>query len=344
VVTRRSRPTLPDRPSDLRRIDPDTLARVSHPPIQDVLPDRVWRIRTWVRVLAVLAGVGSLALLALLADERRRGVTDGGSWWVVAALAAVSVAVPVLGLYPKLQLRSSGLVSMRGLLGRRDVRAEDIRAVYMTEMGLRFEFTSAKPFTCIVFQATRHVRYPRFFEVLEALTGEWPNPDHPWIAAERPGEDSPESDSSPAEARQAIDDLAAFTAELAGSAAVVEKVEITAGIPGLVVEPAAGSGQMVTVIAEQWLVVCIGPGRWELDYDVESLATARALIRAVVAGTGRRTSALGRSATELDRGAGRPMVSVSYDGCLFLLVPQPAWRRWGRREDFVPYRSSLERR
>jgi hypothetical protein len=320
-----------------QKIDPATLARVSYPPIQEVLPDRVWRIRTWVRVLAVLAGVGCLALLALLADERRRGVSDGGSWWVVAVLAAVTVAVPVLGLYPKLRLRSDGVVSMRGLLGHREVRAEDIRAVYMTEMGLRFEFTSAKPFTCIVFQATRHLRYPRFFEVLEALTGTWPDPDHAWIAAEPPGQDT-----SPAEARQAVDDLATFATDLAGTAATVEIVEITAGIPGLVVAPAAGAGQKIDVIAEQWLIVCVGSGRWELDYDVESLATARALIRAVVAGAGRRTSALGRSTTELDRGAGHPMVSVDYDGCLFLLVPQPGWRRWGRREEFVPYRSLAE--
>lgn len=285
----------------------------------------------------MLAGVGCLALLALLADERRREVSDGGSWWVIAVLAAGTVAVPAVGLYPKLQLRSNGLVSMRGLLGHREVHANDIRAVYMTDMGLRFEFTSAKPFTCIVFQSTRYRRYPRFFEVLEALTGEWPDPDHARISPELPGQPP-----SSAEARQAIHDLATFTTELAGTAAAVEVVDITASCPGLSVAPAAGAGQKIDVIAEQWLIVCVGSGRWELDYDVESLATARALIRAVVAGAGRRTSALGRSATELDRGAGRPLVSVGYDGCLFLLVPQPGWRRWGRREEFVPYQSLPE--
>jgi len=129
---------------------------------------RTWSIRPWVKIAAIAGG----AVFALATY----GVASEGtaSPALLVVLAAGVVGVPYLGLWPRIQISDDGTVDLRGCFARRHTSVNKIRSLSMTGYGLRFDFVGERPFTSIVFQDTRYVRYPRYVEVVHAITGEWP--------------------------------------------------------------------------------------------------------------------------------------------------------------------------
>jgi hypothetical protein len=127
-----------------------------------------WSIRPWVKIASIAGG----AVFALAAYGLAREGTTSPAYLVLTA--AATVGVPYLGLWPRIQISDDGTVDLRGCFARRRTTVTNIRSLSMTGYGLRFEFFDGQPFTSIVFQATSYRRFPRYVEVVHAVTGEWP--------------------------------------------------------------------------------------------------------------------------------------------------------------------------
>jgi hypothetical protein len=136
---------------------------------------RIWRIRLWIR-LCVLAN--ALVWLSLGATTVFVGIPMGDDpllgWVLLLALALVPLYFAWL---PRLELRLDGQLRIRGWLRGRKASATQVTDMYMTPYGLRFEFADQESCTCVIFQSTVHRRYPRFFDVVEAITGDRPSLD-----------------------------------------------------------------------------------------------------------------------------------------------------------------------
>lgn len=129
---------------------------------------RVWRVRLWIRALSVLQALGWVTLFLSL------GVRGDETILTWAALAVFVVVAPFLALWPRILLRPDGSLVLRDWIAVRTVTVEDITRLSMSKYGLHFEFADRTSFTSVIFQATRHIRYPRVFDFVEAITGERP--------------------------------------------------------------------------------------------------------------------------------------------------------------------------
>ncbi|MEO5920604.1 MAG: hypothetical protein ABIQ01_05615 [Pseudolysinimonas sp.] len=128
----------------------------------------VWRIRAWIRVGSAVIGVLGLVLAAQLYAERGSGLA------VSIFIMFLVVGVPYLAWRPSISLRDSGVLRVRGWTQTRTARARDVADLRMTGFGMLVVFHDGSSFTSVVFQATRHLRYPRVFDFVEALTGQRP--------------------------------------------------------------------------------------------------------------------------------------------------------------------------
>lgn len=143
---------------------------------------RIWRVRTWIRVSAVLV----VALLcweqsdiirrAELGEMPRTEVRNG-----YVFLAVLAVVLVLLVFRPVLRIDQSGAVYVRNPVGSRRFRTEDVRDVSIDSFGLVITLTGDRVARSILFQDTR-LRFgePRWFDVAEALTGVRPElpPDY----------------------------------------------------------------------------------------------------------------------------------------------------------------------
>ena len=130
---------------------------------------RTWRVPAWVRVLALAQAAGWVALVVALG---LRGDESVLTWTFLVVLV---VLAPYFAFRPSIRLDSDGALTLRGWFTYRRSRVGDITRVAMTTTGLRFEFRNASSFTSVVFQATRHLRYPRVFDFVEAVSGKRPD-------------------------------------------------------------------------------------------------------------------------------------------------------------------------
>ncbi|MCU1549575.1 MAG: hypothetical protein JWR36_135 [Glaciihabitans sp.] len=135
---------------------------------------RAWSIRRWVKGAAVAGGLlCAFAAVALFLEGGSSHSPGDFTYGVVAAIGAIGL--PCLGWRPRIQIRNDGTLHLRGLLSSRRTRTSNVTDMYMTGFGLRLEMADAKPFTSVVFQATMYLRYPRYVEVVHAITGRWPD-------------------------------------------------------------------------------------------------------------------------------------------------------------------------
>jgi hypothetical protein len=93
--------------------------------------------------------------------------------WI--GLLSLAIVPLYFAWWPRITLRADGQLRLRGWLRGYRTSATLVTDMYMTPYGLRFEFADAKPFTSVVLQATAYVRYPRYFDVVEAITGVRPS-------------------------------------------------------------------------------------------------------------------------------------------------------------------------
>jgi hypothetical protein len=136
---------------------------------------RIWRIRLWIR-LCVLAN--ALVWLSLGASTVFGGIPMGDNPLLGWVLLLVLALVPLyFAWWPRLELRVDGQLRVRGWLRGRTASAMQVTEMYMTPYGLRFEFGDQEPCTSVIFQSTAYRRYPRYFDVVEAITGERPSLD-----------------------------------------------------------------------------------------------------------------------------------------------------------------------
>lgn len=92
------------------------------------------------------------------------------------------------------------------------------------------------------------------------------------------------------------------------------------------------------MVALSELVVGLGEnGRLELDYSDNNFELVKQILAAVVAGRVTETFGLRRSRVVITFGDGKTLSSTGFNGCLTSMVPQPGWRRWGRRLHYAPY-------
>lgn len=137
---------------------------------------KVWRVRWWIRILCVGQSLGWIVLFGALGSD------GGDSVLPWAALAAFVILIPMLALWPKIELMADGTLIIRGWIYSRHANVEQISGLALTAYGLRFSFADDSHFTSIIFQATQAARRPRVMEFVDAVVyaaGE-ESPYDPW--------------------------------------------------------------------------------------------------------------------------------------------------------------------
>lgn len=139
-------------------------------------PVRTWRIRPWI---AVATTAGLVGLLAIQVDVLRRGTSPGNArgGWAFLAVSALSYWLVVVR--PRVRV-AGGEVELRNPLGTTRFARRDVVRWGFSPRGLVFVLADGRRVTSIVFQATLSwSREPLYFDVIEAVTGERPEPiDH----------------------------------------------------------------------------------------------------------------------------------------------------------------------
>lgn len=143
---------------------------------QTLAPEaRTWRVRVWIRLSGVVV-VGFLCLKqwdvvrqAGLGEMPQTEVRNG-----YVALVVLVVALFVLAFRPMLRIGASGGVHVRNPVGSRRFHIADVQDVSIDRWGLVISLAGGGVARSIVFQGTRTVEEPRWFDVAEALTGRRP--------------------------------------------------------------------------------------------------------------------------------------------------------------------------
>ncbi|MFS0705600.1 hypothetical protein AB6N23_13870 [Cellulomonas sp. 179-A 9B4 NHS] len=134
--------------------------------------------------------------------------------------------------------------------------------------------------------------------------------------------------------RAVLDRLATVVRERAGDAATVEVSTVSAGVAVLEVRPHRADSCAVTVVAEQWLVVCVGAvgGRFELDWEAADVTEAEEILDAAIAGrvVERHGLVWSRVTVTTRDGTERASETIRFRGLLPTL---------GRRRRYAPYRA-----
>lgn len=124
---------------------------------------KTWRVRAWIRVLAVLQSLGWIGLVWSLGF---RGDEDVSTFVALFVFVAVP---PFLALRPVVKLGSDGELLFRGWTSRRRANARQIRGLAMTPFGLELTFDDGTRYTTVIFQATLSFGRPRVLEFADAL-------------------------------------------------------------------------------------------------------------------------------------------------------------------------------
>ncbi|MEX0153471.1 hypothetical protein [Microbacterium sp. LMI1-1-1.1] len=95
----------------------------------------------------------------------------------------------------------------------------------------------------------------------------------------------PDDSRLSAEQEAALSTLIAHAEGVAGDTAVVRRRSLTGlAVDVIDVAPHNPRAAHVAITAEQWLIVSVGRGRWELDYSDTDIALAKRLMDAAVFG------------------------------------------------------------
>jgi hypothetical protein len=135
---------------------------------------RRWRVRLWIRGVAVAVWFGLLAQQFSTIHFVRLGEMDPAEeplGWAFLALLACVLAVIAFRPYIEVKLDA---VTLQGPLRRFSFDRMSVIDVALTSWGLRFTLADGTHRTSILCQATYSFGEPRWFDVAEAVTGRRP--------------------------------------------------------------------------------------------------------------------------------------------------------------------------
>jgi hypothetical protein len=142
---------------------------------------RVWRVRPWIRVVAVLISV-LLTVGASPAMERRlnpNGIPAGDQAIGYLLAAASILATWLLAVRPRVCLGANGTVEVRNPFKTTNFPAQGVTAITPRSDGVQFALRGGSHVWAIVFQDTGALSgEPRWFDLAEAVTGERPLKPH----------------------------------------------------------------------------------------------------------------------------------------------------------------------
>lgn len=136
---------------------------------------QTWRVRPWIRIAAVLVIIGMAAEwfdVIRRASLREMPVGEIRNGYLV--LGAVSLVVWLLAFRPNVRLDGSGQVVVTNPIRTSTFETADVVDIYPTPYGLSFHLKNGSQPWTIVFQATRFLNEPRWFDLAEAITGTRP--------------------------------------------------------------------------------------------------------------------------------------------------------------------------
>ena len=129
---------------------------------------RVWRIRLWIRVAALVVAVGGLVVMVLLVQERGDDPV-GNPWTISIGAVAFILAVPWLAWWPVIVLAPNDALLFRTWTRRLETTTSALTSLEMTEFGLEIGLRDGRRFITPIFQATMSLGQPRFLEFVEAI-------------------------------------------------------------------------------------------------------------------------------------------------------------------------------
>jgi hypothetical protein len=138
---------------------------------------RAWRIRPWIRIACLVVIAALVWVSVWISTTPDDGVFDHAddptqAWGYTIIIATVLLYlswVPVLVVY------GDGRLVLQGWTRRRETHVTEVTGMGMNEFGLVIAFADGSTFTSVIFQATRVLNYPRWFDFAEAITGKRPN-------------------------------------------------------------------------------------------------------------------------------------------------------------------------
>lgn len=145
-----------------------TTQRAGHPERLD--RTHVWRIRLWIRLVTIPLAPSGLLILAAQTFDHPPQLAE-------IACGIVLVLAPYLSWWPRVTLDDSGNLDLRGWFSHRQARVTEIADMQMTGFGIKLLFSTTSPFTIVIFQSTAFHDEPRFFDFVEAVTGQRPRLD-----------------------------------------------------------------------------------------------------------------------------------------------------------------------
>ena len=293
---------------------------------------RVWRIRLWIRLVTVPLAPSGLLILAAPTFDHSPQLAE-------IARGIVLVLAPYSSWWPRATLDDSGGLDLRGWFSHRQAKVTGIADMQMTGFGLKLLLSTTSPFTIVIFPSTAFRDEPRSFDFVEAVTGQRPHLDFSnsrnvlfWRLNEDQSIGASVTSPSMVNRRASFAELADSVRQRVAKSAVVSGDD-SDELPVLIIQPEQADAAGVWIVADDLMDVQIGDSaaRWELPWSNLSRTQLRAMIEAVITVKVSETFALRRVAVSLlvdDDGT----TSATVYQNLWILVPQPGWRRWGCRK------------
>lgn len=136
---------------------------------------RVWRVRPWIRAVTVLI-TGALVWMQLASPSWGVSAAEVHSGWFW--MLGMSALTLYLAWVPFVAVCADGRWIIQGWSCRLASTVDQYGGHAMTPFGLRFRLKDGRTFTSVVFQDTALLfGDPRYYELIEALTGARPVPD-----------------------------------------------------------------------------------------------------------------------------------------------------------------------
>jgi hypothetical protein len=130
----------------------------------------VWRIRLWIRIVAIILSVGALGVMVLLVQERGDDPVET-PWTIAIGAVAFILGAPWLAWWPVIVLAPNGALLFRTWTRRLETTVSALTSLEMTEFGLEIGLRDGRRFITPIFQATRSLGPPRYLEFVETVVG-----------------------------------------------------------------------------------------------------------------------------------------------------------------------------
>ena len=142
--------------------------------MKQVEASRTWRVRTWIRAVAVAVLLGLLLAQWSTAHYVRTGEQSPSElWWGWLCIAAFLLGVWVLVFRPSVNV-TADFVTLQGPVRSVTFRVDAVDRMRITEWGLVFDLSDGSRALTIVCQGTMSRGDPRWFDVAQVVLGRRP--------------------------------------------------------------------------------------------------------------------------------------------------------------------------